>query len=79
MTIAFELFEGTCPSCGGEVEITGAGGTAEFFDNYGDFGVVDKTVWAAPYFETIGSVHFKCSICGALTTVDCNVHGDWNC
>ena len=73
--VIFSLFEGACPDCGADAEIISAGGTAEFLDLHGDWGVEDFIEWEVidnDGMNTIGSLEFECQNddCGAKYCVE---------
>jgi hypothetical protein len=81
MTEVFNLFEGVCPSCGGEVTITGVDGMPGFVKQHCPKDPdISSMVWVARPRGDIcdGEITFKCGGCSQEFVVGHNIHGDWN-
>jgi len=76
----FMLFEGTCPECEAEVEITSAGGAKEFFAMQSWVGDIEAPLrmWLAPreIDQVVGSVEFEC-VNGHKHCVEYGKWGEW--
>lgn len=56
----FTLFEGACPTCGSDAEITDVGGTPEFHKHQQFTSKHAKSVWVIMDVPDQGGVEFKC-------------------
>jgi len=79
MEAIFQLFEGVCPHCGGELVIRCVGGFQKFHDDH-TFEEGEVVVWEGEPVDTlddVGMVGFDCIGCQRSMEAYCGAYGDW--